>query len=492
MLMLVMVAPQVNKSLADFANYYFGAALFSEGVQIDVLYEPIEFNLLISERNEERLFSNFAVLPPTTIVAFLPVVGLDAFNAKWLFVLISVALFAMTLLRLLRHLQLDIRWSWLVVVLAYVPLTSNGYQGQFYLLLFVILVEGWLAYLAKRFWLSATLWSLAAVLKIFPLALGLLLLVRRDVQQISRWGMVIAAMLVATIPVLGIESWQSYLSGPFLDVLTGHFSDPFAVSFQSPSVLLRNLMLHDAVLNPEALIHWTSLMNSIDVLIKVCALWWTWKFINRTSDPLLQFACLLLVLISFSGYGTVYALILLVPLLVVLIKQPFTNHLPLLLLLLIYWLPMNPIKSDLLLLQFSRMWLQLALFLVLIKPWTFKLSWKPVGLLVAIAVLAYFKPMKVPPAKLLPNPEKHLLTYEFYLENDELIGLAYGRDGIVKRTLLTGVREFEKVPIDSAAFVSIRASALINGDTLVVLADWGRGHGFYDAWIISNWKKDEI
>ena len=99
----------------------------------------------------------------------------------------------------------------LIPVLFFVPLHNNLLFGQAYLLLFVLLLEGYIAYKKGRVILSSFLWAIAILFKLFPVLIVLFLLLRKKYRNIAYLAITGCLLLLLSICINGVAAWKFYL-----------------------------------------------------------------------------------------------------------------------------------------------------------------------------------------------------------------------------------------------------------------------------------------
>jgi hypothetical protein len=494
-LLLILLAYHWNAPLADFANNYFGGVMILSDVEFDALYDPYLFNLNAQKFGLEDVFLNFTVLPPITAFVFAPLSILSPIVAKVFFNLLSASLFLWSLFRIIKYLGLDYWWVSLIPLLFFTPILSNFYQGQVYLLLLVLLLEGWLAEEKGNHWQSAVLWGLAAMLKIFPAILILFLLQEKKYRQIVRIASVCLALFSISLLLVPIQFWMEYVWNILPRVLSNEFNNPFTTSYQSMSVVFRKLFVFDAILNPHPLsdLPWVSSM--LEFGFKAFVLWISWQVMRGMETSFQKFALLLFAAVVFSGYSSVYSLVMLIPMLIAFIQSKYRFSREGVILFFAINLPISFFLTLSGIVQLPRLLLFMVLFLSFVYKWKPKLDYRIMLSLSALVLI--FGSVK-------------WLSYEkidselIVLENPALLSVGFSLDGAdieVKTFDQSGIHSqlmpFSAEGIDSTSVTVINDQLVLKGRTItneigfkknpvlvnenevLFLSDAGRGVGFY-------------
>jgi len=157
--------------------------------------------------------------PPTSVLATLPFASLPYHQAFVVFNVLSVLALVVTLVLIGR----ELRWPWrfwytvpaLAAGMLYAflgELRGQIEQGQWDLVLLLLLVGSWSAW--RRQWpaLAGVLLGLATTLKLFPGLLLLPLLFWRQWRAAAWWVATVALVTLLTAGVLGLECYRDYVS----------------------------------------------------------------------------------------------------------------------------------------------------------------------------------------------------------------------------------------------------------------------------------------
>ncbi|MCX6274305.1 MAG: glycosyltransferase family 87 protein, partial [Bacteroidetes bacterium] len=245
-----------SSPIHDFGNYYFGSKFALQGVNIRDIYEPYKFNLLIRNLpgfQDLKFLYNYAVVPPFTLLCYLPFTVTDVYTSKLLFNIISVLGFSFSLFRLLRHLKIVSPLVLLLPLLLFIPFRNNILFGQTYLLLTAFLMTGFVAEEKNKNTMAAIFYALTIALKISPAILLLYMLARKNYKAFSVTILFSSIFFLSSVYFTGWEFMKQYFLEFIPRMSTNEINNPWATTYQSITVLLRNLFIHDQLLNPTAM-----------------------------------------------------------------------------------------------------------------------------------------------------------------------------------------------------------------------------------------------
>lgn len=304
----------------DFGNYYFGSYLFRKGQFSEEIYAPCYFNTLVNDLGFDFLGTYLPFTPMTTLF-FYPFTFFTPIVAKMLFSGISIGLFVLSLLRAFQHFKINPIYLLLMPIVFYIPIRNGILFGQFYFILFVLIVESYLLYEKGWKWLSAVLLSLAIGIKVFPFLLLFWLVSRKDFKQLLRLFIVGAAMLVLSFAVNGTAIWLFYFNEVLIPGQEGSMSLDYLINAQSMEVFLKFLFVEDSYLNPNAFLDNYSFYIYGLIVFKALLLAFGFSMPRFINSKPLQFAIWLYISLLISPNGSTYSLLLLAIPFMVLISQ---------------------------------------------------------------------------------------------------------------------------------------------------------------------------
>lgn len=358
-------------SLHDFSNSYFPAQLAVNNIPPeDIVFDIYKFNKYAWDNLYREVLIDFYLNSPFTSTAFYPFALIDnAYTSKLLFSIISILLFLISIHILARKfIHGHEKVLFLLPILFYIPIRNHILFGQSYMLIFFLVVVGFIA-IEKNKWIAGgTFLSLAALIKIFPIFyfLPLLLTNKRKVAFyifFSTFGLVSISIFTS-----GFSFWYAYLFDVFPNSIINESTVDYHSSAQSITVFLKNIFLKDEYYNPSGLINSYWLYKLIGWIVKSIiiglAVQLTFKFKNELFKVL---AIWVVALFLLQTRTATYAQILWVIPSLIIYNSPFSKQLKLLffgILLFVcnfpfHWLSNMPIG-----IRFLRMWLSLALGLL--------------------------------------------------------------------------------------------------------------------------------
>jgi hypothetical protein len=479
---------------SDFAGYYFGSAELLHGNYQNV-YDPYALNALIAQKGYTGIYVSYAPFPPFTSIVFAPFLLLPVGIAKIVFNICSAVLFLMAIMRAIKYFNIPAWLVWLIPVVFLIPLRNNIFFGQAYLLLFALLLEGFLAYKKGKPILAASLWAVAIVFKLFPLVILFFLVAKKQYKQAMYC--VAACLLLGSVSVLlnGFASWQYYVFTIFPRATNGELNDSFTWLFQSAFMLGKNLFVYDEIQNPQALFNSTPTFIICMALFKAVVLASCVGItINRKATDWLAFAGWIIASMLLSPNGSSYSLILLlIPLLAIANHKRLYLFISIALLFLISTIPVQALAGWPLLLQFPRLYLMLLLFLLLILISGTRLPFKPLIAFFVVLLLADAGKMftRTDNSHYLLKEELPLV-YAYGIKDDRLVYYYWDEKG--RHETMTGYsvqqhstgdvriqnnQVFYKDQQLTATPDRKKQAMLIDGKDVIYLSDKNRGFGFY-------------
>jgi hypothetical protein len=248
--------PAWNRLLTDFPNYYLAGRLLREGFPLDRLYD---WEWLQRQKDHLGLDQSLVGYVPLTIFSALPIAPLTllpALVAKQCWLVFNLMLLP-AIGWLLREITgMPFRRVALIGLLAVVPLRTNFQFGQQHLfVLFLLSVATWCTFRDHDVGAGAAL-AVAAVLKLYPAALVLLLVRKRRWRVLASMAVVGLLLGAVGIALWGIEPWRVYVVEIVpRAVLRGEVTDPYDTHMSSLAGMLRRLLIFEPELNPHPLVH---------------------------------------------------------------------------------------------------------------------------------------------------------------------------------------------------------------------------------------------
>ncbi|WP_291127871.1 glycosyltransferase family 87 protein [Flavobacterium sp. UBA7682] len=477
----------------DFANYYFGGKFLAKGNFSSNIYFPYEFNKAIFDSGYPNIFVSYAPNTPFLAFSFLLFAGFSLAVAKIIFNSLSVVLFFFSIYRLFNHYKIDWRYALLIPVLFLVPIKNNLLFGQVYFLLFFLLSEGWLAY-EKKQWKSMSLfWSLAILLKVFPVLLVALFIFRKQWKPLSFWVAFCLLLLGISILFTGVDIWIFYLQEVLPKASNGEIATGFVDNYQSVFMFLKRCFVFETIENPNAFYNYPNLFSALMVAFKIGVLVIGYFISKRNSNTLFVFSYWILAMILLSPYGSTYTFILLLFPFLALLKSEISNTKKVAFCLIIFLI--NNFSLSIFIGQefpfsYLRMLLLFLFFVLFLLQFRQKVNWKAVAMLslFPLFLILFFKTTKPEKSTILLE-NGPTLVYDYEINNNSLIGHFWdGREKVILWN--TKIQTFHPLKLkNNQVFYNNqqltfdkshkRKPILIDNKTVLYLSDYDRGIGFY-------------
>jgi len=479
---------------SDFAGYYFGGRELLRG-NFQQVYDTYSLNALIAHKGYPGVFVCYAPFPPFTSIVFAPFLLLPVTVSKIVFNIFSATVFLWALTRAIKFFSVPVWVTWLIPVLFFIPLRNNIFFGQAYLLLFALLIEGYMAYKKGRLLPATLLWAVAIVFKLFPLVILFFLLIKKQYKQVLYC--LAACMLLGVVSVLvnGFAVWQYYVFTIFPRATSGDLNDSYTYLFQSAFMLGKNLFVYDAVQNPHILLNSQPVFIISMVLFKAALLAGCVGItLHKKTTDFPAFAGWVTASLLLSPNGSTYSLILLLfPLLALCNSRRLFLYSGMALLFFINTIPVQSLANWPLLLQFPRLYLLILLFLLLVVDTGLRFRPKPFIALFILLLLADAPKLlaqKNNSTYLLPNELPLLYAYE--IKDNRLVYYYWDEKG--SHATVTGypIQQYSTSEVqiqnnqlyyNGKQLTSTpdrkQQAMLVNGHTIIYLSDQNRGFGFY-------------
>lgn len=215
--LLYQLHPPHEDNLNDFFQDWSAARNVATGLPA---YEYMDVaakrHLGITLPDRSQLFWYIGVHPPTSILLFLPFQGLDYWQANQVWNLLSLAALAVSLALVIRGLGIHFPpWSLLPTVallLVCNPLQQQIMEGQFNLVLLLLVVSAWQAERSGKPILAGSLLALATAIKLFPGFLFLYFVIRRQWRALIAGVVAFALLTLLTAAIVGVDAYRYFLT----------------------------------------------------------------------------------------------------------------------------------------------------------------------------------------------------------------------------------------------------------------------------------------
>lgn len=243
--------PRAWKQLnTDFPNYYLTAKLVGEHTD---MARAQEWVWLQRQKDlhaiPQTLIALVPITPFSTLILY-PFTGLEPLTAKHVWIVCNLLLLLPTAWFLRRLTGLSYTRIALAFALS-LPLHRNLLDGQFYILLLLLIVAALWAYVEEHDAAAGALVGLAAACKIFPAVLFILFWRRRAWKAMASGLLTLAVCVALAVAVFGTQIHRVYLHEVLPATLRGEALPPYATGSGSITTLMHSLFLAEPEWNPH-------------------------------------------------------------------------------------------------------------------------------------------------------------------------------------------------------------------------------------------------
>ena len=240
---------------SEFPNYYLAAELHHQGLPLERIYEWTWFQRQNDHLGVRDGLVSFAPNPPTLVLSLLPFTGLQPLAAKRAWMLLSLALLALSVWMLSKVTSLGWRRLILLCFLCVLPLSADFLFARHYVMILFLICAAYYACCLKNHWISGAIWSGAAALKLFPAFVVVLFVWKRNWRALTGFLVGAAFCVALSIFFFGIEVHRVFISEVLSQAARGDWLGPYALSQNSFITLWSHLFLIEPELNPSPLIN---------------------------------------------------------------------------------------------------------------------------------------------------------------------------------------------------------------------------------------------
>lgn len=480
--------------LSDFAGYYFGSQAMLHGNYLQV-YDTYALNASIAEKGFTGVFVSYTPFPPFTSIVMAPFLSLPVAASKIAFNIFSATLFIWVLARTVKSFSIPSRVVWIIPIVFFIPLRNNIFFGQAYLLLFALLMEGFMAYRKGKTVIASVLWAVAIVFKVFPLVIIFFLLVKKQYKQAMYC--VAACMLLGIVSVVlnTPASWQYYVFTILPRANMGELNNSYMYLHQSALMLMKNLFVYEEVQNPQVYYNSMPLFIIVMALFKGCLLACCVGItLHKKAGGLIVLGSWIIASLLLSPNGSSYSLILLLaPLLALANSKPVYLYTGMVLVVLICSIPIQTLAQWPLLLKFPRLYLMLLFLLLLLLVTHARFPLKIFIVFFSLLLLAdvpkLFQP-KDNSTYLLK--QKLPLLYDYTIKNNRLVYYYWDEKGrheaVTDYEVQAATTEEVYIQNNQLYYKNKQLTStpdrkqqvmLVNGTDIIYLSDKDRGFKFY-------------
>lgn len=462
--------------IGDFANYFYGSKFLTEARFTLSVYDVAQFNTAVRQEGLQNFFLSYTAVPPITAFLFMPLVWLPIYKAKIVWAIFNAILFLLIQYRLINQFKVN---HWIVSILPilfFMSLKSNIYQGQLYILISYLYLEGILNYINNKKGIASVLWSVTIVLKLFPVIILVFLLFKKDFK--TTLSMILFCIFLIGFSIIFIDPdvWIYYLNHILPRISAGDINNTFAINYQSMQVLLKNLFVYDKLHNPSPYFNspfWYYFLLSAFITLILTLLF---SFSKKKQVSAIQlFAVWILGGLVISGYGSTYGLMqymVLIPLINGFNKK---NLVLLFLLFLSIQVPSHGLNNLPFGLQFIRLYFSLILFAFFIFYDPVKLNFTYLLLMIPVYFFKNNTPIE---QNYLLEKETSILISDLRIENNRIRYHEWNEMGRFEKDKIVRFIIYKNTDLPDTGLYS-RSIHLINDSILYYLSDKGRGVGFY-------------
>jgi Glycosyltransferase family 87/WD40-like Beta Propeller Repeat len=367
----------------DFPNYYTAAVLVRKGQPLRKYYDWTWFVRQMNYAGIERQIGGYTPQTPVTMLPFVPLSRFAPLTAKRIWLTLNLILLVLTSWLLSRVTRFSVESIWLLAFCGFVSLRSNFMYGQYYIFLLFLLTLVYYFLWRGQPIAAGGIAGIAFALKLYAGPLLLYFIAKRNRRAAYTMLLVAACLAVVSVMLFGWTDIKFYATQIFRRSLDGGSSDPYDPGDSTISTLLRKLFVSEPELNPHPWFNAPWLFFFLKAFVNLSILAFTTLAVafRRGSDLPRDFALFVIVtlLLSSSVVSYTYILLLLPVALLLDISAPAEK----LCLLFLYLLLTSPVRP---LWLFPKVWLLLALFWFVGRPYWKMLQAKPASV---VAVLVF-------------------------------------------------------------------------------------------------------
>lgn len=497
----------LNGPVGDFGNYFFGALLFYKEHLSPKIYDPIWFNQVVENLGFTSFFGCFSPFPPTNALLLVPFLGFEPTVAKAIFLILISTSFFTLIFRWFKIFEIPFWVALIIPIVLFKPIQSNLIQGQVYFGIFILLVEGLIAFQKRQTWLCTLLWGLAILFKIFPLILLVMFLERQRIKDLKILIPGFAFLLSLFVSIQGWEIWSHFFFTILPGAASGEVIDRFSFSHQSWNSLFSHLFLNDEAANPEPVFPSVSLYIFSLALIKSVILGFSIWSVYFQKNLVSSFGFLVLSGILLLPTGPTYALVSLLFVLILLFQKNAdiqilhsTRWLLIGVLYLSCNFPFNTLQNWPLLIKFSRLFLLGFLWIFCLPKSSFNMKSIGLTLLLFLAQVWAMGQMEWvdDSSKSISTGVRNGLLISFKIQKNRLILTYRDQNGVHEINTDFPIQSAysQKVSLDKNKILlngipvstspdKKKSPAFINGNAILYLSEKNQGFGFYSLRLLT-------
>jgi len=475
-----------NKPIGDFGNYYYGSKLFAEGKNLDSLYQDIHwFNSQIKLYGEKDYFENYIPVPPANLLFYAPFTFLSSQSAKLIFNIFCLLILIVSLTRYLKLIP-DLKFYYLFALpVILFPLYTNFLQGQSYILILALLLEIYINYYKKQYYLIAVFIAMLFQIKLFPVFILGYFIFKKEYKIVLLSCLMILLFTLLIAITVGKDLVVNYYSEIVPRLFKNEIVDPFYTGHQSINILLKKLFCLDELSNPSPIIDLPVAVVILESIL-VCAIIYIAFYIVKLKNTILSYSLFIFFGILAGKYITAYSLILLLPFAFSLFSFK-RSGVYIVILFLICNIPLSYLENFSFPLKYIRILFMLILFCLIVSEIKPKINYKQSGIIfILVLSLTMFSSKKYPDNYFVSDNKKGI-GYDFTIVKNKILlnkclGSYNKTDSLLLNFNVTNLKEI--MPKDIYKYSeevngkqNIKKAVILNDSLLLYLSDLQQGAG---------------
>jgi hypothetical protein len=300
----------------DFPNYYLGARLYRQGYPIERVYEWTWFQRQKDHLGIDQRLVGFIPLTLPSILPVMPWCSLPPLQAKHFWLLMNVLFLLGTALFLRASATLNIQRVAFLMFLAVVPLHDSFLFGQMHVLVLLLLtLAAWLYFNDSGFF-SGIVLAIAAAIKIYPALFLIFFLFKKQWRAATGLLVGLSGAGLMSLYLFGRDACRLYVLQVLPRALRGEVTDPYDVTWNSFTALLRRLFIAEPELNPTPVAHLPWLYALLQALVHgFIFVVFMWAISSKKPDgdrAKLEWASYLFLLLFLSSQAVSYHFVALI------------------------------------------------------------------------------------------------------------------------------------------------------------------------------------
>lgn len=491
---LLYVIKTYSSNIGDFGNYYYGSKLFLNNLFTKEMYTSLHyFNSEIGKLGETNYFENYIPVPPITAILYTPLCFLKPLAAKCIFNVLSLLFFCYSLFRLLSFLNVKQTIIILLPFLFLIPLYSNIYQGQSYLLICSGIMLAYIYSESNKVQAPAIIIALCVSLKIFPAFILLYFILTKRYKVAAYTILYVFILFLITITFININTVIYYYREVLPRLIDNDIIGSYSSINQSIFSLLINLFTENGIEKTTTLINYPILVPIIEAIFISGVLYY--MYANKYSNSFFLYGLVLFSSSLINRYNTTYSLILLIPFLIHILNEFELNRFYVVLLILFLIsinIPIGNLIHHPIILRFSRIILFLLIFVFVLTKFRVDIKFKPLFCIIGCAFILKYFTFNLIPANYFEVQNSKGILYDIHLDNNTLIlKSTLGQKNSIEVINLNGTARFDPNLLCIDNVLKFKNTVICNtpdnkskpfiyNDSLVVfMSDLNQGVRFY-------------